>query len=91
MEQILLKIIDISLSVGISWFIIYFFIRKLNEKDKYIRDLIDEFHQIATSFTATQQKMINKLENITSSLKEVKEDVKEISEKILIVEQNIKL
>ncbi len=90
MEQILLKILDVSLSVGISFFIIYFFTRKLNEKDKYIQDLIEEFHQIAVAFTSTQQKMINKLDNIDSSLKELREDIETISEKILIIEQNTK-
>ena len=90
MENILLKFLDISLALGISVYVIKLFTAKLNDRDNYIKQLVSNFLETTRKFISSQEQMIGQLEEMNTTMQELKEEIKTMSDKLIEIEQNTK-
>ena len=90
MENILLKFLDISLALGISIYVIKLFTAKLNDWDNYIKQLVANFLETTKKFIKSQEQMIGQLDDMNTTMQELKEEIKTMSDKLFEIEQNTK-
>ena len=90
MENIFLRILDFSLSVGVSFFMLYFFMKKLNERDKFVRDLIEEMHTITEKFNISQERIVQKLQGLSETQEDIQRDINAIKNKIEVLNEKMK-
>lgn len=77
---------DVSLALGVSIYVIKLFTKKLDERDNYIKNLVDNFLRTTQKFVTSQEQMVSQLESLNMTMKELQEDLDKISEKLTKIE-----